>query len=271
MRIVVFENKSKALPECLEELSPEQYVEYLKLVLLMNSGQISVREMKVQWLSFLLDLRLPYTEYKKEIFEAIKSQEDVIEGFFTTEINGELSVVTAKLHTGINLLPQYQGLTGPGDMLNGITFGEFTAVLEIMRQVSQVQEDQGGRLYDGLFGEIAKLLYKRKDGKHAGSPDLIFSIHSFLFFSAVWNMIRAEPIEIQGRKIDFRILFGDEETKGRHSRADDQTGWVGIAFEVAKDNVFGNLQQVNDSPFWEVLLYLYKCKYEFQHQKQNLQ
>ena len=51
--------------------------------------------------------------------------------------------------------------------------------------------------------------------------------------------------------------------------ADDKTGWTGIVFEVAASGVFGNKKEVDDTPFWDVLLYLYKCKFEYLHQKRN--
>ena len=43
---------------------------------------------------------------------------------------------------------------------------------------------------------------------------------------------------------------------------------TGIVFEVAASGVFGNKKEVDDTPFWDVLLYLYKCKFEYLHQKQ---
>ena len=37
--------------------------------------------------------------------------------------------------------------------------------------------------------------------------------------------------------------------------------------EVAKDGPFGPLNQVNESDFWDVLIYIYKVKFEYLHSK----
>ena len=69
-------------------------------------------------------------------------------------------------------------------------------------------------------------------------------------------MVLSGPVYIGGEAIDFRILFQKLASEDR--KADDKTGWTGIVFE-----------EVDDTPFWDVLLYLYKCKFEYLHQKRN--
>ena len=80
-----------------------------------------------------------------------------------------------------------------------------------------------------------------------------------------WNPIFRR--DIGGEDIDFRMLFQKLASEDR--KADDKTGWTGIVFEVAASGVFGNKKEVDDTPFWDVLLYLYKCKFEYLHQKRN--
>ena len=38
-----------------------------------------------------------------------------------------------------------------------------------------------------------------------------------------------------------------------------------IFFFVAASGVFGDFRQVNDTPFWDVMLYIYKCRFEMLH------
>ena len=73
----------------------------------------------------------------------------------------------------------------------------------------------------------------------------------------------AAPVEINGKKIDFRIIF---KSSGG-SRPDDKTGWTGITFEVASAGLFGNVSQVEAADMWAVLIYLYKCRFEYNHEK----
>ena len=67
-----------------------------------------------------------------------------------------------------------------------------------------------------------------------------------------------------GKKMTERICGNCIEFDGLTC---DRTGWKGITFEVASSGVFGAMDSLNVTPFWDVLLYLYKCKYEYLHNK----
>jgi len=65
--------------------------------------------------------------------------------------------------------------------------------------------------------------------------------------------------------VDFSIIFKSSGSR----RPDDKTGWAGISFEIAAAGVFGNVSELDAAPFWAVLMYLYKCKFEYMHDKSN--
>ena len=92
---------------------------------------------------------------------------------------------------------------------------------------------------------------------------MILAWHAPMLFLAVWKAIQSGPIEINGRDVDFSIIFRSSGPR----RPDDKTGWAGITFEIATSGVFGNVAEVEASPFWSVLMYLYKCKFEYIHDK----
>ena len=114
---------------------------------------------------------------------------------------------------------------------------------------------------------LFRSLYRYKDPEKTPAVPSLLAIHAVNFFSAVWEMVLSGPVYIGGEAIDFRILFQKLASEDR--KADDKTGWTGIVFEVAASGVFGNKKEVDDTPFWDVLLYLYKCKFEYLHQKRN--
>ena len=80
-------------------------------------------------------------------------------------------------------------------------------------------------------------------------------------------MIQDSPVEINGEKIDFRIIF---QNTGKGSRPDDHTGWTGITFEIAEKGLFGTVPEVEKTDMWAVLIYLYKCKFEYIHENKQL-
>ena len=153
-----------------------------------------------------------------------------------------------------------------GDMLNGLTFGNFCDCLDLLQQSKQAAEKDEPAINE-IFQDITLKLYRYKDPEKMPAVPSLLAIHAVNFFSAVWEMVLSGPVYIGGEAIDFRILFQKLASEDR--KADDKTGWTGIVFEVAASGVFGNKKEVDDTPFWDVLLYLYKCKFEYLHQKRN--
>lgn len=93
---------------------------------------------------------------------------------------------------------------------------------------------------------------------HRADADLL-AFHAPTLLASVWNAIYSEPIEINGKQIDFRIIFRRSGTR----KPDDKTGWTGITFEIATAGLFGNMAEVERTDMWTVLMYLYKCKFEY--------
>ena len=158
-----------------------------------------------------------------------------------------------------NLLPSYKGWTSvAGDMLEGLRFGPFIDSLAALNLITLAQKDGDDDELSHHMRTIAMALYTPpSDG--VKPPSLLVS-HAVLFFSTVWQHITEQPVCINGEDIPFTILF-----TGSSASADDHTGWNGIAFEVAKQGVFGPMSSLREAPFWDVLLYLYKCRFENLH------
>ena len=240
MQEFTYNNKTRMIPEDLEELSPEQYYRYLELVIMMNTDNISPFEMKCKLISLLLNMNC----------------------FFYIKEEGDKVIYDPHIKTGRNLLPSYKGWIGPEDMLNDITYGQFVQCLNLVRAMEVTRRDKDNEQADYLMSEFGRILYKNEDPKAGEIPPLV-CFHSYIFFCAVWELICTVPIPINGEEINFSILFQEQGEK----RIDDKTGWIGISFEIASSGVFGNVKQINETPFWDILLYLYKCRFESLHNK----
>ena len=57
--------------------------------------------------------------------------------------------------TPVNLLPEYKGFKGPGDWLDGITFGEFVQCLTIFESLAEADAEGVAEGY----ADIARVLY----------------------------------------------------------------------------------------------------------------
>ncbi|MBE6305704.1 MAG: hypothetical protein E7082_07320 [Bacteroidales bacterium] len=257
MKTITTRGRSVTIPECIDELTPKQYEYYCFLAFALGGKVIDIDYFRVRWFSYLIGLgKSDYTILIPQYIEELESQKQSIDGFVKTKtMNGETQY-SLDFNTTTNLLPEYRDLKGPGNWLDGITFGEFVHCLTILESLANADNETVANGY----ADIARILYHIPEDSNV--PDIL-AYHAPTLFLSVWNAIQAEPIDINGKKIDLRIIF---RSSGQ-SVADDKTGWAGITFEVASAGLFGTVKEVEASDFWEVLLYLYKCKFEYNHNK----
>ncbi|MCK8622636.1 hypothetical protein [Prevotella sp. E13-27] len=265
-----FKGEKKQIPAMLEELDTKQYIEFLKLSSIMSKGYLTPGVFRVKWISVLLGLKTDYTQYVPEIVAEVDAQLDKLDGFFDYEPmpDGDGRVVTPRLKTGRQMMKEYAGWVGPGDMLDGMTFGNFTDCLTIMTMIkTAIDEGEEEETIAEMYQEMTRKIYRPAvpvpETEKLVPPPLLV-LHAVNLFSSVWMQIVSEPVYINGQTVNFSILFSGMQNNGR-AGLDDKTGWQGITFEVAGSGVFGRVQDVNATPFWDVLLYLYKCKFEYMH------
>lgn len=240
------------IPGYVEELTPEQYRYFLRLTVALGRGIIDAEYMRVRWMSYLLgmgdtDFTILLPEYIAEIEEQLR--EGALRGYFTEE-----DPDTVAISTPLNLMPEYKGRKGPGDWLQGVSFGTFTECLTLMEQFDKLDDSEK----DESCRRVAALLYGLPDDE---APDALLVLHSLKLVSSVWDALQSEPVNINGRFIDFRIIFRSDGVR----KPDDRTGWTGVTFEVASAGLFGDVRAVEKCDLWEVLLYLYRCRFEQLH------
>lgn len=257
MQTVTTRGRKVQVPEFIDELTPKQYERYIRLAFALSAGFIDDERFRVLWFSYLIGMGTSnYTMLRHEYIAELEAQREVIDGFFVSREGIEGKVLD--FNTPVNLLPECKGYKGPGDWLRGLTFGEFVECLT-------VQEGLAGLDPEGIeegCDHIARVLYHIPEAEKV--PDLI-AFHAPTFFAAVCRFIQAAPIDINGKKIDFRIIFQSSGT----SKPDDKTGWTGITFEIAKDGLFGTAKEVEATDMWDILLYLYRCKFEYNNEKRK--
>lgn len=255
METITTRGRSAEVPTTVSELSPKQYEYYCFLAFALGAGAIDLDYFRVRWFSYLVGLgKADFTLLKAEHAYELESQMAAIDGYFV-EVGDRVSL---DFTTPVNLLPSYRGYNGPGDWLEGVTFGVFVECLTVLESLAAADDEA---VADG-YTHIARRLYNIPEADPV--PDLL-AFHAPTLLSSVWKALMAGPIDINGKKIDFRIIF---KSSG-NSRPDDKTGWTGITFEVASAGLFGNVREVEATDLWEVLIYLYKCKFEYLHEKRN--
>lgn len=253
MMKVVFRGRELELPEHVDDLSVEQYRKLLVMALMLNRGALSLRDFRVAWLSYLLGIKgYLYTDLIEKYRCEAERLMPVVSGFVTRASDGRDMV---RLDSVRNLMPVFREWQGPGDFLHGMAFDEFVHCLHLLSDVGKGDSDAAE--------EIARELY-HVPSSEMPPPELV--LHSVSMFSSVCEAIMTGPIRLNGEPVDLSIIF---KPSGSRRVADDHTGWAGVTFEIAAAGVFGTVRDVDKSPYLDVLLYLYKMKYEYLHDKSN--
>ena len=247
--------KTVEVPQSIGELTSKQYRYYCTLASMLAASTIDIDYFRVRWVSFLVGLgSVDYTSLLPEYIDELDNQADnIMAGYLIRTGHPAPYDVRVDFDTPRNLLPEFGGYSGPGDWLNGIKFGEFVGCSTIHESLASANSPE--EIADG-YEAIARILY------HIPATDSVPSLltfHAPMLFVNVWKHIQSGPIDINGKKIDFTIIFKSAGPK----RPDDKTGWTGITFEVATAGLFGDVTNVEKSDFWAVLMYLYKCKFEY--------
>ncbi|MDE5785362.1 MAG: hypothetical protein K2H98_02420 [Duncaniella sp.] len=248
--------KTVDVPQYVDELTPKQYRYYCMLASMLAAGSIDLEYFRIRWISFLLGLgRLDYTLLLPQYIAEIDRQAHAItDGYIIATGQPAPHDTRIDFDTPRNIMPQFDDYKGPGDWLDGMTFGEFVQCATIIEAVAQPGASPGE--VTESYEEIARVMYHIPESDNV---PLILAFHAPMFFVNVWRRIQSGPIDINGKKIDFSIIFKAVGPK----RPDDKTGWLGITYEVATAGLFGNVAGVEASDFWSVLLYLYKCKFDY--------
>lgn len=241
---VSFRGTEVQLPEALHEATPEQYQRYLLLTGALAAGIYTTEEWARHWAAALLGLRPAAVALLRP--ETLAELEQVAEAVNIRYLTGEEESRGVNYNCTANLLPEFEGHKGPGDWLDGMTYGEFTACCSLMAR------ERTANTYE----ELARIMYHIPEGEQV--PEVL-QLHCLLFFDYVTTLITTAPVEINGRLVDVSLVFKSTGAE----RKDDNTGWLGVTFEVASAGVFGTAKEVENTDFWEVLVYLYKCKFEY--------
>lgn len=254
MKQIEYKGKTYDIPEELEELTPKQYYRYLE-VATMTGRMLKEPEVRLKLVELFLELPTAVMYMPREEWRSLMKHMPLADPFIIREQRG----IRLALKTGVNLLPQWDGFFGPEDWLNDVTYGTFC---DVMAHISE--KHKPGADEDDELRQIGALLYKRIDGKKRRPPQLL-CLHAYLFFSNVMEIIKEEPMNINGSLLDLRLIFRPTEDK----RADDHTGWTGIGMDIAEGGTFGTYREVRGTPLWDILIFLYKKKFDKIHNQKK--
>lgn len=260
-------NKETTIPSDIYELTPDQYLEYLKLVHAAETENIPVKQLRMGIFRIIcpIDFGFKYARmskaHKEELWIRLYQLSEKMDSFFDIEESEDKLIYKAHLKCGSNLLPEWNGLKGPDDMLNNITWGDFVTCMNLLSAYKEALESNNSLESDSILTDFFYRLYKSDSGTQKKEVPAYVKLHAVSYFSYIFELISSVPISIHGNEIDFRILFSGQGSTAK----DNNMGWNGLVFSVAESGVFGKTEDVNKESFWQVMLYLYKCTFDNQN------
>lgn len=273
----------------IDELTPDQFQYYCKLILSYIAGEIMVEKFKVLFLMKLLDIRKNWkyfllSQAKREFIRAeLLHLSDAIETFFEEYEKEGKQVKAFQLNSTRNFVPVVcKNLYGPEDGFKDLTFCEYRMAYTWFKSYSESNNEVDlDQLVAILYRPRKPFLWLQKyfpgfNGQKRipftakSNPELLagrlkriekLPVHIkyavFLYFSSCEDFLRSGTPEIDGSKIDLSIIYKKQGNQQDESSLKD-IGLLGILFNLSESKVFGSIEQTDDQMLWDVMLRLYQ-------------
>jgi hypothetical protein len=218
---------------------------------------------------------------------------DSLKSFFTEEEN-HLDTKDTKEHEETlkydcikNLMPRMGKYYGPGDALTDCTFWEYKEAHSAFVQFAKTMDEQylvklaailyrPKKLFYGIrkrfphFNGQIRTAYTPKSNqlilekrmKHIRRLSEAELYYVFLFFKSCEEFLVSGQPEIDGRKINLKVLY-------EGSGSDDGIGLTGILFTLAETTVFGDIEKTADTGLYDVLSRLYQVTMQYKNTKKT--
>lgn len=270
--------KTRYLPSNLAECDLRQYVEMSALALRYFSGQISYDDFKFHGFYALLNMirkESPTDEANK--MANVYQYSQLLDSFFNeTKVDGKVQKVL-KMDYNHNPIPSVPGVLrkyyGPADEFNNVKWREYRDGLSHFIDFNDTGDIMFLYRLIAVFYRKATLFPKSKsDKREKYDPDTVerrarmFKKHHigvaygfYLFFAAMQKYVSTAVIYVQGKEIDLSVLFDDTTLiKSKQKESDlPGLGFIGLEYTLAESGVFGTIEGVGETGFWDVILKLY--------------
>ena len=266
--------QSASIPSGWDEMSPSQICFVFKTYDRCVRRGASPLEFNIRVLYHLMGIKHS-TKYTKMSYQDSEAAKKISENVYwlchnclnwLTEVDSE-GVPRLSYNSITNPLPairSYFGplLIGPADILQDLTFGEFrhaSAALSSFfksKNVSDLDEciahlyrrrcrkaNRAGRKVVPVIQDKFEFDVRLASMIPVWAKNLIM-----VFFTNCINYLQTGKLIIDGEEIDFSLLYSGGGEKSKLS-----FGWNDLLVQIARDNVIGNMDRVDEEPLTSIL------------------
>lgn len=249
------------LPTCLAECRGQQYIEVAGLMYKYISGQLYYEEFRVHMVYKLLNMKPKNIGKESPIkTENVYRLSELIDTFFTDTPDGQKTIQLSIWQNPIPVYkPMFKKYYGPADGFANLTWGQYVDALRVYHDYAAEQDPELLYILAAMFYSPNKVynpvrvdaLAKKFKKYPAG-----FAYGVYLFFASFNEYLATAQVPWAGKTIDVSILFDGKQTQELYP----SIGMDSIAFAMAESGTFGNLEELNKTNFWVVLMRLYDLR-----------
>ncbi len=263
-------------PSNIYELSESQYVDFLKLCIMVNGGKVGFEAFEFQMLHILLGLQFGPLSRRKDLFvENVVRLRETLCDFYTQEVDNKainLDCFVAKLPEVVHKRIVYSSAK---DLCMNLSFAEMNTLYMLLSKYQSAPAAEGISLLNLItsivYRPAGKLSWfkKRTHTKPPAFGSYEFDLHQqqvaklpdhvklaalILARSTFQFLATAESIEIQNTEVNLKVIFG-EQTKNPSKKG---IGLTGVLFEMSEAQLFGDKEVTERTNFYDVILKLYE-------------
>lgn len=287
-------NETYTVAELMHELTSRQYIEFCKVISLINQGRISQQDAEMKLLISFADIRfgivyaLMSRKQKEAVHLNLLQMTPLVRTVFVEKnFRADEKYLVPSIDFTDNKIHRYKGLTGPADALTNCTFFEYKQAYSAWIQYQETKQDEfldemiavlyrpqvkfawirkrqrdfSGDSREPISVNTNPLILERRIRKVSGWPHYI-KYGIWLWFTACMDFLRTGKPIVDGIELDLSILYkGEGGSVG--------IGLAGIIYSLAESGVFGDVEQTGNTNIYDVFARLYQVKLQMDQAKEK--
>jgi hypothetical protein len=294
MHAIEFQSGQVAyIPENLSECDATQYIEFCNLLFLSHTGQIHHTQLLTDAVYKLMNVKVAKKNTnQKDDFETESTKlsniillQELIESTFFETITTEDGSTQQKIIQGyinnpvLSFRPTWRTYYGPSDGFMNVKCGEYTDACRVFSEFNSTGDID--LLYDlvailyrpkkQFFGIIKRLNSYDGDCRIAYNSNTTearkkqlkyapmgFIYGVYLYFASFQIFVSGAAVPWGDKTLDLSILFSSTGSEVTIDAAD--IGLDSVLFTMAESGAFGDLNKVQQTPLWTMLIKMYDAR-----------
>lgn len=262
-------NFKRYIPADLSECDAQQYMDMSELIFYFQNQQIGYDEFRTHALYKLMNMKPSQKEATDDDikFANVYQASQLIDTFFDIAPDGQKTIKQDYIN---NPVPKFKILLhtwyGPSDEFNNMTFGEYRDGLRFFHDFHATGDMEYLKLLTAVFyrpkKRFKKIPYSSKDLdqrlKTLKYAPIGFVYGFYLLFASFQKFLVDAKLMWGGNEIDLSILFDSSTDSSNGSMPG--IGMDSVAFSMAESGIFGSLNQVDTTDFWDIIIRMYDIR-----------